>query len=48
MNKKATNRIYLTLTDEKLQELETFAEKKGLTLVSAARMLVYEGLEVKE
>ncbi len=41
MKNKATNRVYLTLTAEKLKELESFALKRGLTLVSAARMIVY-------
>ena len=48
MKKKATNRIYLTLTDEKLKELETFATERGLTLVSAARMVLYEELGRKQ
>ncbi len=38
------NKIYLTLSDEKIKELETLAEKKGLKPVHVARMFVYEGL----
>ena len=38
------NKVYLTLSDEKLEQLESFAAKKGLKSVHVVRMFVYEGL----
>ena len=42
------NKIYLTLPDEKIEELKSLAAKKGLKPVHVARMFVYEGLGRKE
>ena len=42
------NKIYLTLSNEKIEELESLAAEKGLKPVHVARMFVYEGLRRKE